>query len=65
MNLKEGKPKDALRKKCPYSEFSSTYFPAFGLNAGVQPKCVKIQTKKTPIKDTFHAVIVFKKRRVM
>ena len=23
-----------LRKKCPYSEFSGPYFPAFGLNTG-------------------------------
>ena len=25
-------PKISLRKKCPYSEFSGLYFPAFGLN---------------------------------
>ena len=23
-----------LREKCPYSEFSGPYFPAFGLNTG-------------------------------
>ena len=43
--------------------FYGPYFPEFGLNTviyGVSPriqsKCGKIQTRKTPNTDTFHAV---------
>ena len=27
-------PNETLREKCPYSELSVPYFPAFGLNTG-------------------------------
>ena len=44
-----------LHDTCPYSEFSGSYFPAFGLNMEIysvnlriQSKCGKIRTKKTP-----------------
>ena len=47
---------------CPYSEksvrirsFSGPYFPAFG-SLLIQSKCRKIRTRKTPNRDTFHAV---------
>ena len=43
--------------------FSGPYFPAFGLNTErygvslhIQSECGKILTRKTPNKDTFHAV---------
>ena len=43
--------------------FSGPYFPAFGLNTEryglsfrIQPECGKIQTRKTPNMNTFHAV---------
>ena len=43
--------------------FSDSYFPAVGLNTEtywvflrIQCKCGKIQTRKTPNTDTFHAV---------
>ena len=47
----EVKWEHSLREKCPYSEFSGAYFPAFGLN--IQSKCGKIRTRKTPNTDTF------------
>ena len=57
----------ALRKKCLYSEFSGSHFPAFGLNPErcsvslrVQWECGKIRIAKTPTADTFHAVVNFK-----
>ena len=44
--------------------FSGPYFPALGLNTEryrvclhIQSECGKIRTKKTPNKDTFHAVM--------
>ena len=44
--------------------FSGPYFPAFGLNTErygvslhIQSECGKIRTRKTPITDTFHAVL--------
>ena len=43
--------------------FSSRYFPAFGrnskisrVNLQIQSECAKMQTRKTPNMDTFHAV---------
>ena len=52
-----------LREKCPYSEFSDSYFPAFGLNTKgyevslrIQSECRKIQTRKTLNTDTFRTV---------
>ena len=51
------------REKCPYSEFSGPYFPAFGLNferyvvsLGIHSECGKVQTRKTPNTHNFHAV---------
>ena len=48
-----------------YGVFSGPYFPAFELNMEIyevdlrtQSKCGKIQTRKTPYLDTFHAVYV-------
>ena len=48
----------ALREKCPYSEF--LYFPSFGQNTQrysvslcIQSECWKIRTKKTPNMNTF------------
>ena len=50
-----------------YSNFSGPYFPAFGLNSerysvslGTQSECLKIQTRKTPNTDTFHALLDFR-----
>ena len=39
---------------------SGSYCPAFGLNTEtcVQSKCGKIQTRKTPNTNTFHAVLL-------
>ena len=44
--------------------YSGPHFPAFGLNAErysvslrIQSECVKIQTRITPNKDTFYAVV--------
>ena len=55
--------KEALREKCPYSDYSGRYFPAFGLNTErygvslrIQFECGKIQTRKTPNTNTFQAV---------
>ena len=52
-----------MREKCPYSEFSGPYFPAFGLNTEIygvslriQSECKKIWPRKTPNTDTFYAV---------
>ena len=52
-----------LREKCPYSDFSSPYFPAFGLNTDrykvslcIQSEYGNIRTRKTPNMDIFHAV---------
>ena len=46
-----------LHETCPYSEFSGSYFPAFGPNTEIysvplriQSKCGKIRTRKTPSK---------------
>ena len=54
------------RKHCVKSvrirSFSGPYFPAFGLSTeryvvyGIQSECGKIRTRKSPNKDTFHAV---------
>ena len=52
-------------KVSKYGVFSGPYFPAFELNMEIyevnlrtQSKCGKIQTRKTPYLDTFHAVYV-------
>ena len=46
-----------LHKKCPYSECSGPYFPAFELrNLGIHPECGKMRTRKTSNTDIFHAV---------
>ena len=44
-----------LHETCPYSEFSGSYYPAFGPNTEIysvllriQSKCGKIRTRKTP-----------------
>ena len=57
----------SLCEKCPYSDFSGLYFPAFGLNTQryeeslrIQSKCGKIRTRETLNKDTFHAVTKIK-----
>ena len=54
-----------LREKCPYSEFSGPYFPAFGLNTEIYKvnlrilsKCGKMETSKTANTDSFCAVKV-------
>ena len=44
-----------LLERCPYSEFSGPYFPAFGLNTE-RYRVEKIRTRKTPNTDTFQAV---------
>ena len=33
----------SLRKKCPYSNFSGPYFPAFELNAEIYGENLRIQ----------------------
>ena len=52
-----------LPKKCPYSEYSGQYFPAFGLNTKrygislrMQCECWKMRSRINPNTDTFHAV---------
>ena len=52
-------------KKCLYSEFSGSYFPAFGLKTErysvslcIQSECGKILTRITPNTDTFYAVSI-------
>ena len=52
-------------KVSKYGVFSGPYFPAFELNMEIyevnlrtQSKCGKIETRKTPYLDTFHAVYV-------
>ena len=54
-----------LREKCPYSEFSDSYFPAFGLNTEIyrvnlriQFECGKIRTRKTPNTGPLYVVLV-------
>ena len=56
-----------LRDNCPYTEFFSFVFPAFGLNMErygvclrIHSKCGKILTRKTPNTVTFHAVALGK-----
>ena len=46
------KSRKSLRDKCPNTEFSSPYFPAFGLNTE------KYGPEKTPHLDTLYAVSV-------
>ena len=61
---KETKTIEALRKKCPNSEFILVRnFPAFGLNTEryrvslhIQPECGKMRTMITPNTDTFRAM---------
>ena len=38
--------------------FSGPYIPAFGLNTERYSECGKIQSRKTPNTDTFHAVVM-------
>ena len=52
--------------------FSSLYFPAFGLNMeiyrvnlSIQSKDEKIQTRKTPYLNTFHALFWAVSRNVL
>ena len=49
-----------MREKCPFSDFSDPYFPAFGLNTErysvslrIQSEFGKIHTRKTPNTDAF------------
>ena len=47
-----------VKNVCIWS-FSGPYFPAFrSVSLGIQSKCGKIQTRKTPNTDSFHAVLV-------
>ena len=52
-----------LRENVRIRSFSGPYFPAFGLNIErfgvslrIQSQCGKMQTRKTPNRNTFHAV---------
>ena len=52
--------------------YSGPYFPPFGLNTKrysislrIQPECVKIRTRITPNMDTFHAVFLFRKEKLL
>ena len=54
----------SLRKKCPYSSYSSPYFPAlrlntekYGVSLRIQSKCGKIRTRINPNIDSFYAVV--------
>ena len=56
-------------KSVPIRNFSGPYFPVFGLNTErcsvslhIQSKCGKIRTRKTPNRDTLHAVSVLNKK---
>ena len=44
-----------MHEKCPYSEFF------WSVSLGIQSECRKIQTRKTPDTDTFHAVSIIMK----
>ena len=47
---------NALRNKCPYSEFFWFVFSQiYSVNLHIQSKCGKIQTRKTPKTDNFNA----------
>ena len=57
------KQNEALRKKCPYSEFSGLYFPEFGLNMEIYwvnlrilSKCEKSRTRKNSNTIAFRVV---------
>ena len=59
----------AGRFRCVKSVPSGPYFPAFGLNTErysvslyIQSECGKIRTRKTPNRDTLHAVSVLNKK---
>ena len=48
-----------LRKKCPFSKFFWSVFSRIWTENGdllIQSKCEKIPTRKSPNRDTFHAV---------
>ena len=50
-----------LRKKCPYSEFFWSAFPAFRLHTEISPYSVQmreIRTRKIPNTDTFYVVFI-------
>ena len=50
---------DHCVKSVRIRSFSGPYFPVFGLNTQlIRSKCGKMQTRKTPNTDTFHAVDV-------
>ena len=52
---------NALPEKCPYLEFFWSVFSRiwieYGVSLRIQSECGKTQTRKTPNKDTFHAVM--------
>ena len=57
---------DTLRENVQIRSFSGTHFPAFGLSTEIygidlliHSKYGKIQTRKSPYLDTFHAMINF------
>ena len=53
---------DHCVKSVRIRSFLGPYFPLFGQNTQlIQSKCGKMQTRKTPNTDTFHAVSHFQK----
>ena len=57
--------KSPLCEKCPYSDFSGPYFPAFGLNKErygvslrIQSEYGKIRTRRTPNTDTSRSAMI-------
>ena len=59
--LKHGRSKKSEMGPCMRSvrirSFSGPYFPALGLNTERYSVCGKTRTRKTPNKDSFHAVV--------
>ena len=62
----------SLCKRWLYAVCYSPYFPILGLNTEtygvnlrIQSECGKIQTRKTPNKNAFHAVLVVNFEHIM
>ena len=45
-----------MQKKCPYSKLFWSAFSWIRTESGIQSEYVKMRTRITPNKDTFHAV---------
>ena len=50
-----------MRNVSRYGVFSGPYFPIYEVSLRILSECGKIQTRKTPYLDTFHAVTVIER----